>query len=103
MPTITEIDKRAIIEGIIRDLDSKFPDYVVGLDFEFGDDWTGDPIIFIWIILTDLMAESDHFFETSLDFQDQLRQSIGAKFNEFVHIRFRSKSEQRKIKPQVAF
>lgn len=100
MPTITEYDKAKIIDDIIKDL--KFPDYVVGLDFEFSDDWTGDPIIFVWIILTDQMAKSNNFFETSLDFQDQIRQSLGSKFDEFAHIRFRSASEQHEIKSQVA-
>ena len=100
MPTTTEYDKAKIINDIIEGI--QFPDYVVGLDFEFSYDWTGDPIIFIWIVLTDQMAESNNFFETSLDFQDQIRQSLETKFNEFVHIRFRSESERRKIKSQVA-
>ena len=96
---LTNYAREQVLRGFLANLN--YPDYVVALEFEFNYDWTGDQIIFIWIILTDQMAKSDHFFETSLDFQDQIRQTLGSEFDEYVHIRFRSKSEQRKIKSKV--
>ncbi|HET6573867.1 MAG TPA: hypothetical protein VFG68_09715 [Fimbriiglobus sp.] len=73
-----------------------FPKFVVGFDYRLGDDWSGDPAVWVWMIGTDEAAERDQLYE----WLDPLRQAIIERLDaegigRLVYLNFRTVSEQR--------
>jgi hypothetical protein len=73
-----------------------FPKFVVGFDCRLGDDWSGDPAVWVWMIGTDEAAERDQLYE----WLDPLRQAIVERLDaegisRLVYLNFRTVSEQR--------
>jgi hypothetical protein len=65
---------------------------------EFDTDWTGEPVVWVWVILKDEVAERPTFSEDT----DRIKRAVemallrqGDRFRP--HVRFRTASEQREL------
>ena len=76
-----------------------FPDIVVNWNFEIGEDWTGDPLVRIYVFLKDETIENPGWHEETFEIEKRIRTAF---FDEEVpwrpSVRFRTASEQRSLK-----
>jgi hypothetical protein len=74
------------------------PDSVVDLDYHIGRDSTGDPAVWIWVIIPDEVAESPRFFEITEElaqYFEVLLKHWDISFWPYIH--FRTVSEQAEL------
>lgn len=73
-----------------------FPPGVANLRYDVEDDWTGEPVIFFWITLTDESSELPILHQTAQRIRNYIEERLGplGKWDLFPHISFRSQSEQ---------
>lgn len=81
------------IEAVIAE--AGLPDFVHDVACTLDVDATGDPAVWIWVILSDEKTQGDAFAEST----EQIRELIWTAFNKaqiarWPYIRFRSASEQ---------
>jgi hypothetical protein len=90
-----ELDREsAEIRRIVMSL--KFPTGVLTWEFEIGADSTGDPALWLWIIVDDAVADDGEFPRFSADIQDRIRRALRERrIERWPYIRFRTASEQR--------
>ena len=72
-----------------------FPDFVLGLDYTLDTDWSGDPGIWIWVIVPDdVDPDSSEFREFSTQFRKEVRRALGEiKSDRLPYVHFRLLSE----------
>lgn len=87
------------LEAIKRAVqDVGLPEYVHGLEFEFDDDWSGDPAVWIMVIISDEMADSDSFPQWSLDIRKRIMEAVrGADASRRPYVRFWSESDHAEL------
>ena len=75
----------------------KFP-FVESWDSEFGADSTGDPAIWIWVVVKDETAKQADFAELSSEVERSIREAIASSgISRWPYIRFRAISELRAL------
>lgn len=97
MAIVTESDE-PIIEAAIRKASAELPDYVTRVVTEFGQDWTGDPAVWFYVILKDEVTSRTTFYEDADKAAEVLRQAmIRTGTNRFPYVRVRTVSEQASV------
>jgi hypothetical protein len=75
-----------------------FPREVLTWDIEFGTDSTGDPALWLWIILEDGAANDVEFAALTAGIRDQIRRALrDAHIESWPYVRFRTASEEQEI------
>lgn len=75
-----------------------FPREVLTWDIEFGTDSTGDPALWLWIILEDRAADGVEFAALTAGVREQIRRALrDAQIERWPYIRFRTASEEQEI------
>jgi hypothetical protein len=75
-----------------------FPPSVKSFDFELGEDATGDPAAWIWIIVDDAASDSQDFASTASEIRQRVRKAFAeARILRWPYVRFRSVSEERHV------
>lgn len=92
-PNTGELDQlRAVMSAI------HLPDFVQTWDYEFGLDWSGDPAVWIWLVVDDDAANHPSFMTTSTRLQREIHRALKATGSErWPYVRFRTFSEQREL------
>lgn len=92
---------RALLKGIEGDLPAPVSEWLV----ELGEDWTGDPAVWVWVVL----ADKDFRPETTSAIRDlvweTLRNALGlgvAREAPWPFIRFRSAEEMEQLRGKAA-
>ncbi|MBI3118971.1 MAG: hypothetical protein HYZ00_09820 [Candidatus Hydrogenedentes bacterium] len=84
-------------EAVIRSAINKadLPESVLEVKTEFDADATGDPAVWLYVIVSDKEANSRKFSQSSLDILEKLREAVQQTgVDRWPYIRFRSESEQ---------
>lgn len=68
------------------------PPYVDEIKLELIEDWTGDPALLIYVIMTDEEVAGPNFFEDADAFRWVLKEAQGVP--RFAHVYFRGRSEE---------
>jgi hypothetical protein len=76
-----------------------FPDYCIGFDYRVGSDSTGDPAIWVWVIVAD---ETDVVSDEFIGFLDTVRRMVWdglakVKSDRWPFVRVRTVSEEREL------
>ncbi len=73
---------------------------VAHINYSLGEDWSGDPSIFLRVLLTDQAAAPDGLGARTRDIRNALEQSVGffEKWGVLPYFSFRSQSEQEDLK-----
>ena len=88
---------REKVEQWLESFRANPPKPVSAVRWEFGNDWTGDPGVFIYIALPDKVTGAPDFTKVTQELRRQLSSAIAAEDREiFPFIRFRSVSEERR-------
>lgn len=75
-----------------------FPREVLTWDIEFGTDSTGDPALWLWIILVDGAADGDEFAVLTAGVREQIRRALrDARIERWPYVRFRTASEEQEL------
>lgn len=85
-----------VLESVICSAEK--PDPIVGLDYQIGRDSSGEPAVWIWVVVPDAVAESPRFFEIT----EGLRQYFEVLLRHWdisfwPYIRFRTVSEHAEL------
>ena len=76
----------------------QFPDFVLSWDFELGADSTGDPAVWVWVIVKDDATDRPDFTRLSTAVERKIREALNdAKVGRWPFVRFRTASEQRAL------
>ncbi len=71
------------------------PDFVVRYDCEVGTDSTGDPAVWVWLIVTDEATKDDRVFQSLGPLRNAIMQSLRARgVDSWVYLSVRTVSEQ---------
>jgi hypothetical protein len=78
------------------------PGVVVNWRFTFGNDWSGDPAIFFWIVLSDDASDPKNLRQVTSAIKHTIRQQIDPldQWGLIPYFSFRSQSEQAKLKDE---
>ncbi len=80
---------------------AQFPEYVVDKRFRLDLDSTGEPAVWIWVVLSD--DKTDLPFEQVAEIRDSIRSALkGAGIELLPYFRFRTESEQSKLDSKLA-
>lgn len=93
-------DKRAeeIGKRVVQHIGESLPRWVEGLRFETGEDWVGDPALWIWVELEDEAARRDFNRKINL-VQGQIQEAIRVlDIGIWPFIRFRTVSEVKALR-----
>ena len=76
-----------------------FPPGVANLRYTIEDDWTGEPVIFFWITLTDEASDFAVLHQTAQRITNFIEEGLDpvGKWDLFPHFSFRSQSEQAQL------
>jgi len=75
-----------------------FPPDVLTWEFEIGADSTGDPAVWLWIIVNDALADKPNFSALTANLQEQIRREFReGQVQHWPYIRFRTASEQQAL------
>jgi hypothetical protein len=75
-----------------------FPAGVLTWEFEFGQDSSGDPAVWIWVVVEDAAADDPHFAAVSTRLQRTIHEELQrAALDRWPYLRFRTESEQRAL------
>ena len=81
---------------------SNFPDYVRDFAVRVGEDSTGDPAAWVWVIIDDQLAGSE-FYERVPELRDRIRQVfLRSKIELYPYISVRTESEQQELEASEA-
>jgi hypothetical protein len=74
------------------------PEWVLTWEFEFRFDFSGDPAVWIWIIVDDQAAAREDFMQQSREVREKLRTSLwAAGIQHWPLIHFRTAGDQRSL------
>lgn len=94
---VSEPEGMAIVRALMQG--EPLPDFVLGIDYTLDDDWSGDPAVWVWVIIRDdIDPESDEF----QDFADQLRRRAWEALSvmgsdRIPYVRFRPESDAKAV------
>ncbi len=81
------------IETVLATLER--PPFVTELRHALDNDWSGDPAVWIWVILRDDVAESGKILEHTKPIRSTIVQALrNAGIDRWPYLRFRGQSEQ---------
>jgi hypothetical protein len=84
------------VKRIIEAVD--LPPYVVDQVVEVGEDASGDPAIWVWIIVADDATDRPEFFDESMAIEDRIFSALEQAGDErWPYVRFRTRSEQAEV------
>lgn len=73
----------------------EFPPFVVGYEFELGDDHTGDPAVWVWLIVTDESEDQQQVYEWFRPLRAKIADRLDADgIDRLVYLYYRTVSEQ---------
>jgi len=76
----------------------RFPKGIANLDFDLGNDSTGDPAVWIWIVVKDAAADVAASAETATRLSRDIRQALHkAGSDRWPYLSFRTVSEQKEL------
>ena len=90
-----DVDKAArVLSRLIRE--TKYGGWFKAFDISFENDWAGDPVIFVWIVVEDSAPEDPGFRYAYSQFKMDVRQALASKGvpDLFVHMNLRTVGEQ---------
>lgn len=88
-----EVDERKIAAGLAR-ARKAFARDVVRIRFNLGEDWTGDPAVYIRVVLTDEASEEEYLYDVAPRVRSKVRSEIKVEeIGLHPYISFRSQSE----------
>jgi len=74
------------------------PSFVTEIRHALDTDSSGDPAVWVWVVLEDDTADSDEFFERSEVVKTKIVQSLReAQIDRWPYVRFRGQSEQAEL------
>jgi hypothetical protein len=79
-------------------LEAKYPDYVLGFECEFGNDWSGDPAVLVTAVIPEgSPVESPHFGQFDRDMTQAARDWVRdhSRVEYWPHPRFRTPEDMR--------
>lgn len=92
------VNQQEIAEAVRRAEEALRPDVVL-IRYSFGEDWTGDPSIFIRVLLSDEAAKRKGLQEVASRVSSKLSRELDAdRYGLHAYMNFRSKSEQDMLK-----
>jgi hypothetical protein len=92
-PTPQELDRLRIAMRSVR-----FPDFVQTWDHEFGRDSTGEPAVWIWVVVDDDAPDDATFTTTTTRLQREIHRALDrAGLDRWPYVRFRTFSEQKSL------
>jgi hypothetical protein len=84
------------IASILRQM--KLPETVVDLKHEFGIDSSGEPAVWIWVVLQDAVAGRPTFFSETQEIRERIKSVLRREgVRRWPYIRFRTASEQQSL------
>ena len=88
-----EVDERKIAARIAKAKKALGRD-VVRIRFNLGEDWTGDPAVFIRVVLSDKASEEEHLGDVAQRVRNRVWNEIGVEeIGLYPYFCFRSQSE----------
>lgn len=92
-PTPEELRR---LRGALKEV--HFPSVVETWDYEFGRDSSGDPAVWIWVLVDDVAADDATFTDNTVRLRREIHQAIQrAGLDRWPFVRFRTVSEQRSL------
>lgn len=93
-PLFHDAEGKVLLRALYRS-NASFPDFVLGLDYSLDTDWSGDPGIWIWVIVPDdVDPDSDEFIRFSQEFRKGVWKVVSeANSNRLPYVHFRLLSE----------
>jgi len=89
-----DLDALVLGKQIEHDLAGRLPDWVLNLQFETGEDASGDPAIWIWVEMKDSAAEKDVFSSHIREVRRIITESVRhLGIEHWPYVRFRTASE----------
>jgi hypothetical protein len=76
---------------------------VVRWDYRFGTDWSGDPAIYFWVVLTDEASKKTSLKKSADGFTSVITQQVDllSDWGLIPYFHFRSESEQNALQDEV--
>jgi hypothetical protein len=76
---------------------------VVKWRYTFDDDWSGDPAIFFWVVVTDEASKPQNLRQTKAAFIAMINKHVDlpGEWGLIPYFNFRSRSEQAELKDEV--
>jgi len=93
-----DVDKAArILSRLIRE--PKYGGWFKAFDISFDNDWSGDPVIFVWVVVEDSAPEDHEFKNAYAQLDKDVQQGLASKGvpELFVHMNLRTVGEQGEI------
>lgn len=76
----------------------EFPDFVQTWDYEFGRDSSGQPAVWIWLVVDDAAADDPAFTAATTRLRREIHRSLQREgLDRWPYLRFRTFSEQREL------
>jgi hypothetical protein len=93
LPTQGEVKQ---VEEALENI--RFPDFVLGFDYELGADSMGDPAVWIWVLVKDEAANRADLTASSTEMERRIREALNAAGStRWPFVRLRTASEQRAL------
>jgi len=87
------VDERKIAAGIAK-ARKAFARDVVRIRFNLGEDWTGDPAVYIRVVLTDAASKEEYLYDVAQRVRREVRNEIKVEeIGLHPYFSFRSQSE----------
>jgi hypothetical protein len=91
-------EDRAVRTAIERVVSSEFPDFVAGFHHELGEDSSGEPAVWVWVVVNDDAAGEQDFDARAAIVRDRIQQAVlQADVKRWAYVSFRAAAEQRTI------
>jgi hypothetical protein len=75
-----------------------FPEGVLSYEFELGDDSTGDPAVWVWVVVDERLDDTKAFLPMTLEIEDKIRKALAAAGStRWPYVLFRTAAEQRAL------
>ncbi len=79
------------------------PSYVTDIRFALDNDWSGEPAVWIWVIMQDAIADSEEILVHTDPVEAMVVQALrDAEISRWPYLRFRGQSEQAELDTELA-
>jgi hypothetical protein len=84
----------------LKSIQPLVPPGVVRWRYTFDDDWSGDPAVYFWVLLTDEASQLQNLEQVATAFENAVTESVDPlnEWGLFPYFHFRSESEQAQLK-----